>query len=87
MNDITITHLPMQKVSSVAYKGTFIGLADDGDSIKLQRLVNEAMELHDKDQKERWIKTMVKVSRLVYNLNNDEVSESRMVEMIKERFE
>jgi len=87
MNAITITHLPMQQVSSVAYKGKFIGLADDGDSAKLQRLVNEAMVLHDKAEKENWIKTMVKVSRLVYNLDNDEVSESRMVEMIKERFE
>lgn len=87
MNDITITHLPMQQVSSVAYKGKFIGLVEDGDSAKLQRLVNEAMALRDKEQKESWIKTMVKVSRIVYNLDNDEVSESRMVEIIKERFE
>lgn len=86
MNAITITHLPMQQVSSVAYKGKFIGLAEDGDSAKLQRLVNEAMELHDKAEKENWIKAMVKVSRFVYNLDNDELSEARMVEIIKEQF-
>lgn len=86
MNAITITHLPMQKVSSVAYKGKFIGLAEDGDSAKLQRLVNEAMELHDKAEKENWIKAMVKVSQFVYNIDNDELSEARMVEIIKERF-
>lgn len=86
MNAITITHLPMQQVSSVAYKGKFIGLAEDGDSAKLQRLVNEAMVLHDKAEKENWIQAMVKVSRFVYNIDNNELSEARMVEIIKERF-
>lgn len=86
MNAITITHLPMQNVSSVAYKGYFIGLAEDGDSGKLQQLVNEALARHDKEEKEKWIAAMVKISKFVYKLDADELSEARMVEIIKEKF-
>jgi hypothetical protein len=86
MNLITITPLPMQHVSSVYYKDAFIGLVQDGDFVTMQRLMNEAMERHAKKEKEKEIKALLKVARAVYRLDQDEVSEARMLEMVKETF-
>lgn len=86
MNLIKITHLPMQHVSSVYYKDSFIGIAEDGDSNALQRLVNDAFELHNKKEKEKETTALLKVARAVYRLDQDAVSEARMLEMVKEAF-
>lgn len=83
MNLIKITHLPMQHVSSVYYKDMFIGIAEDGDSTAMQRLMNQALELHDKKEKEKENIALLKLARAVYRLNQDEVSEARMLEIVK----
>jgi len=86
MNLIKITHLPMQKVSNVYYKDSFIGIAEDGDSTAMQRLMNQALELHDKKEKEKETAALLKVARAVYRLDQDEVSEARMLEIVKTAF-
>jgi N-acyl-D-aspartate/D-glutamate deacylase len=86
MNLIKITHLPMQHVSSVYYKDSFIGIAEDGDSTAMQRLMNQALELHDKKEKEKETAALLKVARAVYRLDQDEVSEAKMLEIVKESF-
>lgn len=86
MNLITITHLPMQQVSSVYYKDAFIGLVQDGDFVTMQRLMNEAMECHVKKEKAKETTALLKVARAVYRLDQDAVSESRMLEMVKDAF-
>jgi hypothetical protein len=86
MNLIKITHLPMQHVSSVYYKDSFIGIAEDGDSTAMQRLMNQALELHDKKEKEKETDALLKVARAVYRLDQDEVSEAKMLEIVKESF-
>lgn len=86
MNLITITNLPMQQVSSVYYKDAFIGLVQDGDFVTMQRLMNEAMDRHVKKEKEKGTTALLKVARAVYRLDQDEVSEARMLEMVKEAF-
>ncbi|MEF9968732.1 MAG: hypothetical protein RR766_09475, partial [Longicatena sp.] len=62
------THLPMQKVSNVYYKDSFIGIAEDGDSTAMQRLMNQALELHDKKEKE---KEKIEEQELVFTYARD----------------
>lgn len=86
MKIVKVEHMECKPISSVYYDNSFIGFIPDGDSNAMERLMKEVLKRHNKDERNGWLKAVVTIAKLVYNLPHDEVSEDRMVEIVKENF-
>jgi len=86
MKIVKVEHMECKPVSSVYYDDRFVGFIEDGDSVAIERLMKDVLKRHIADEREGWLKTLVTMAKLAYNLPHDEVSEDRMVEIIKENF-
>lgn len=86
MKIVKVEHMECKPISSVYYDNSFVGFIPDGDSDAMERLMKNVLKRHSEDEFEGWLKTVVTMAKLAYNLPHDEVSEDRMVEIIKENF-
>lgn len=86
MKIVKVERIESKSISSVYYDNSFVGFIEDGDSEAIERLMKNVLQRHAKNEKDEWVKTLVTMAKLVYNLPHDEVSEDRMIEIIKENF-
>lgn len=86
MKIVKVEHMECKPISSVYYDNSFVGFIPDGDSDAMERLMKDVLKRHSNDELEGWLKTVVTMAKLAYNLPHNEVSEDRMVEIIKENF-
>lgn len=83
MSNVRVERIESQKVSSVYYKDNFLGFVEDGDHVAMQRLMNQALTSQSQSEKKSWNDLIIKMCKLTYNLDRSELSESKMVEIIK----